>query len=122
MNMNLVVLCGRLTAPPEIREFESGATLIRSLITVRSDAPRRRVDVVPVTLWDPASDHPILTAAVGEEIWATGSVQRRFWSSAEGRQSRLEVVAHHVQLSCEIDPAAAMEIDGGRDSVTATVE
>lgn len=98
MDINLVILLGTLAAPPELREFESGSTLLRSLITVRSDGPRRRVDVVPVTLWDPAPDHELLSAAVGEGVWATGSVQRRFWSSTEGRRSRLEVVAHHVQI------------------------
>ena len=98
MDMNLVILLGKLAAPPELREFESGSTLLRSLITVRSDGPRRRVDVVPVTLWDPAPDHELMSAAVGETVWATGSVQRRFWSAAEGRRSRLEVVAHHVEI------------------------
>ena len=53
MDLNLVVLAGRLAAPPELRAFESGATLIRYLVTVRSEEPRRRVDVVPVTLWNP---------------------------------------------------------------------
>jgi single-strand DNA-binding protein len=122
MNLNLVVLCGRLAAPPEIRVFESGSTLVRSLITVRSDAPRRRVDVVPVTLWDPAPDHEILTAVVGEEVWTTGAVQRRFWSSAEGRRSRLEVVAHHIQLTRIVDVQAPAGSGPERDSVTATVE
>ncbi|MEA2002757.1 MAG: single-stranded DNA-binding protein [Actinomycetota bacterium] len=98
MDLNLVVLLGKLAAPAELREFESGSRLLRSLITVRSDGPRRRVDVVPVTLWDPPPDHELLSAAVGENVWATGSVQRRFWSAAEGRRSRLEIVAHHVQI------------------------
>ncbi len=98
MDLNLVILLGKLAASPELREFESGSTLLRSLVAVRSDGPRRRVDVVPVTLWDPAPDHELLTAAVGETVWVTGSVQRRFWSSTEGRRSRLEVVAHHVQI------------------------
>jgi single-strand DNA-binding protein len=98
MDYNVVVLSGKLAAPPELREFESGSRLVRSLITVRTDAPRRRVDVIPVTLWDPDPGHDILTADVGESVWAAGNVQRRFWSSAEGRLSRLEVVAHHVQV------------------------
>jgi single-strand DNA-binding protein len=98
MDYNVVVLSGKLAAPPELREFESGSRLVRSLITVRTDAPRRRVDVIPVTLWDPDPGHDILTADVGESVWAAGNVQRRFWSSVEGRLSRLEVVAHHVEV------------------------
>ena len=56
MDFNVVVLSGRLAAPPELRVFESGLRLVRYLITVRADEPRRRVDVVPVTLWEPSDD------------------------------------------------------------------
>ncbi|MDJ0665019.1 MAG: single-stranded DNA-binding protein [Acidimicrobiia bacterium] len=98
MDMNLTVLAGKLAAPPELRRFESGSCLVRSLVTVRSSSPRRRVDVIPVTLWDPPADHEIIEAIAGRPVWVVGTVQRRFWSVGEARQSRLEVVAHHVEL------------------------
>lgn len=97
MDLNLVVLCGRLAAPAEIRAFDSGSRLARYLITVRSEEPRR-VDVVPVTLWDPPDDLAEAEPAPGRAVWVAGSVQRRFWSGAEGRRSRLEVVADQVCL------------------------
>ena len=56
MDFNVVVLSGRLAAPPELRVFESGLRLVRYLVTVRADEPRRRVDVVPVTLWEPSDE------------------------------------------------------------------
>lgn len=96
MDLNLVVLAGRLAAPPEIRQFESGSVLARYLLTVRSEEPRRRIDVVPVTLWDPPDALLEAEPAAGSRVWASGAVQRRFWSSAEGRRSRLEVVASQV--------------------------
>ncbi|MDJ0924454.1 MAG: single-stranded DNA-binding protein [Acidimicrobiia bacterium] len=99
MDMNTVVLFGRLAAPPEVREFESGSSLVRSLITVRSNAPRRRVDVLPVTLWDPDPGHELLSATAGMAVYAVGSVQRRFWSTEKGRASRLEIVALHAELA-----------------------
>lgn len=97
LDLNLVVLCGRLAAPVEIRQFESGSRLARYLVTVRSEEPRR-VDVVPVTLWDPPADLVDAEPAPGQAVWVAGSVQRRFWSGAEGRRSRLEVVAEQVCL------------------------
>jgi single-strand DNA-binding protein len=103
MNMNVVILSGRLAAPPELREFESGSALVRALVTVRSDGPRRRVDVVPVTLWDPDPGHPILDAAAGVGVWVAGSLQRRFWSTTEGRRSRLELVANAIELRDDED-------------------
>ncbi len=97
MDVNLVVLAGKLAAPPEHRRFESGSSLLRSLVTVRSDAPRRRVDVVPVTLWNPGDDHELLGTTAGTPVWVVGTVQRRFWTKGETRTSRLEVVAHQIE-------------------------
>jgi single-stranded DNA-binding protein len=98
MDLNLVVLCGRLASPGELRVFESGTRLLRLLITVRTEEPTRRVDVVPVTLWDPAEEVVSAVTEPGIRIWAAGSVQRRFWAAEEGRRSRLEVVAHQVTV------------------------
>lgn len=97
MDINVVVISGKLAATPEVRSFDSGARLIRYLVTTRSEAPHRRIDVLPVTLWDP-DDELIAEAAVGQGVWIAGSVQRRFWAAAEGRRSRLEVVAQSVEL------------------------
>ena len=112
MDLNLVVLAGRLAAPPELRAFAGGSRLLRYLVTIRRDDPRRRVDVIPVTLWDPNDDEITRLPGKGDRVWVAGSVQRRFWESPEGRRSRLEVVADQVQVrdpdwASETDPAAA---------------
>lgn len=98
MDLNLVVLCGRLAAVPELRVFDSGTRLLRYLVTVRSEQPHRRVDVLPVTLWNPDVALVEREAVPGERVWVAGSVQRRFWEGAAGRRSRLEVIAEHVEL------------------------
>jgi single-strand DNA-binding protein len=95
MDLNLIVLAGRLAAPPEIRQFQSGGRLVRYLLTVRSEVPRR-VDVVPVTYWDPPNEVIDADPGPGRRVWVAGAVQRRFWSGAEGRRSRLEIVADHL--------------------------
>ncbi len=98
IDLNLTVLCGRIATDPEIRVFDSGTRLIRYLITVRSEAPRRRVDVVPVTLWDPGDDQVADPGERGRRVWVSGSVQRRFWESPDGRRSRIEIVAEQVNI------------------------
>jgi len=98
MDLNLIVLCGRLAVPPEIKVFESGTRLIRYLVTVRSEEPRRRVDVIPVSMWDPPQDLIEEAPETGQRIWACGSVQRRFWEAPDGRRSRIEVVAEQVTI------------------------
>ena len=96
MDLNLIVLCGRLAVDAELRTFDSGARLIRYLVTTRIDHPRRRVDVIPVTLWDPSPDLVDAPGGKGERIWVCGSVQRRYWESSDGRHSRIEIVAEQV--------------------------
>jgi single-strand DNA-binding protein len=100
MDLNLMVLAGRLAAPPELRQFESGSWLIRYLVTVRTEDPRR-VDVLPVTLWGPADDLIDAEPAPGRRVWVAGAVQRRFWNGSDGRRSRLELVANQVCLRDE---------------------
>jgi hypothetical protein len=66
--------------------------------------PRHRVDVVPVVMWDPPDELVDAEPDPGRRLWAAGAVQRRFWTGAQGRRSRLEVVAEQVCL--RPDPAA----------------
>ncbi len=108
LDLNMVVLCGRLAADPELREFESGSRLIRFLLTTRSDHPRRRVDVIPVTVWDPNDDLWADPGEKGQRFWLCGSVQRRFWEGMEGRRSRVEVVAEYATLKSfdDLEPVA----------------
>lgn len=98
MDLNVVVLSGRLAAPPELRQFESGARLARYLVTVRSEEPTRRVDVLPVTMWDPSDGLLDAQPTPGRGVWVVGSLQRRFWSGEDGRRSRLELIADQVCL------------------------
>ena len=98
MDLNLVVLCGRLASPGELREFESGTRLLRLLISLRTEDPTRRVDVVPVTFWNPEEDLVEAVKERGIRVWAVGAVQRRFWEDSEGRRSRVEIVALQVTV------------------------
>jgi single-stranded DNA-binding protein len=110
MDLNLAVFAGTLSAPPEIRTFESGSSLIRFLVTVRATEPRKRTDNLPIVLWDPPEGGSLDELERGDRIWAVATVQRRFWSAAEGRKSRVEIVAHHVEpipIEIEVETAEA---------------
>lgn len=88
---NLVVLKGTLATDPESRVYSSGASMSRLLVTVRTEEPRPRTDVIPVTVWEPARS--VREAVRGDKVDIVGQVHRRFWSDAEGRHSRVELVA-----------------------------
>ncbi|MGH7510931.1 MAG: single-stranded DNA-binding protein [Gemmatimonadales bacterium] len=103
MDLNLVVLAGKLATAPELRIFDSGSRLARYLVTVRTEQPRRRVDVIPVSLWDPPEELLAAEPHPGRRVWVAGTVQRRFWAAPDGRRSRLEVIADQVCLRDEAD-------------------
>ncbi|MBT8200186.1 MAG: single-stranded DNA-binding protein [Acidimicrobiia bacterium] len=104
-DVNIVVLRGNVVAEPEIRHFDSGAVMIRYLTTVRVTVPKRRLDVIPVTLWDPPEDLMRRPGTSHDRIWVLGSVQRRFWpmASHDRRRSRIEVVANRIDIGAAGD-------------------
>lgn len=108
MDLNLTVLCGRLATDAEIRVFDSGTRLIRYLVILRVEHPRKRTDVIPVTLWEPDEELVKAPGEKGDRIWVCGSTQRRYWESPDGRRSRIEVVAEQVNLKVDdLEPVAA---------------
>lgn len=104
-DLNLFVVSGRLAAAAQVNDFtdfqKGDVVNVRFLLTVRSNHPRRRVDVLPVVVWSPDDETlaALSAAAPGTRIWASGSVQRRFTDTGTGRTSRLEMVANAVAVS-----------------------
>jgi len=101
MDLNLIVIAGRIAAEPEVTTFASGARLLRLLVTVRSEEPRRRIDVLPIVMWDPPDEVLADEPSRGRGVWVAGTVQRRFWSADAGRTSRVEIVAHDIQFKTD---------------------
>jgi len=100
LHVNTVVIAGRIAAPPELRELDPGTRLLRYLVATESGTPTRRVDVIPVTKWDPSDVLVADPGSPGMSIEIVGSVQRRFWAAdmEGGRRSRLEIVADDIVL------------------------
>lgn len=94
---NLVVLAGTLVAPVVARRYASGVVRGELTVAIRSPGPPRRVDAIPVVWWDPPAD--ALDLAVGSHLSVVAGVRRRFWATAAGRESRLELHAAVVERS-----------------------
>ena len=92
--MNIVVLRGRLSSDPGVRELQSGSVLVSLEITTQeSDGVRSNA---PVAWFDPPRSSPVLHWKAGEEVLVLGSVRRRFYRAGGATQSRTEVVASQV--------------------------
>jgi single-strand DNA-binding protein len=86
--MNVVVLRGHLSRPPESRQLPSGAQLVTYEVTV--DREGSRAETVPV-VWE--ADGAPTDLEPDTEVVVVGRVRRRFFRAGGSTQSRTEVVA-----------------------------
>lgn len=94
---NEVRLVGRLGAEPESRELPSGDVLVQFRVVVdRPPAPSRgprrpSVDTLDCTVWTRRVRRSVLTWRAGDVVEVTGAMRRRFFRTAAGTASRVEV-------------------------------
>jgi len=89
MSVNVALVRGRLSSPPEVRVLESGRTLAVLQITARPyGAPAVSV---PVAAWDPPSWVECLDER--DEVLVVGTVRRRFYRTASATVSKVEIEA-----------------------------
>jgi single-strand DNA-binding protein len=90
--MNVCIISGRITRPPEHRVAGDG----RSLVTyeVAADRPQGGTESVPV-VWEGAPAVAV-DLDVDAEVVVVGRVRRRWFRTGGATQSRTEVVAQGV--------------------------
>jgi single-strand DNA-binding protein len=88
MSVNLAVVRGHLTSPPESRTLPSGRSLAVLQITTR---PAAGAISVPVAVWDPPAW--LVALDTGAELVAVGTVRRRFFRAGATTASRVELEA-----------------------------
>ncbi len=89
--VNLAVVSGTCSAPPEVRLLDSGTRVASLSIRCPADARDERATSVPVTVWNPAAW--VETLDRGDEVVVVGRVRRRFYSRPGGVGSRVDVDA-----------------------------
>lgn len=90
--MNIVVVQGSLSRPPQARDLPSGDRLVAYEVTVRTAG--HATESLPVVWFEPPARAAELPA--GTEVVVTGRVRRRFFRTPAGTGSRTEVVADLV--------------------------
>jgi single-strand DNA-binding protein len=92
--MNLVVLRGILSRPPEARALKSGDLLVSYEVTVAGrDGP---AESVPVVWFSPPGGAAAANLDADDAVVVVGRVRRRFFQAGGSTQSRTEVVADRV--------------------------
>jgi len=89
--VNLGVVCGPCSGPPEIRVLESGTRLASFAVRCPAGTTDERATSVPVTVWDPPAWLETLEA--GTEVVVVGRLRRRFYQRPGGVGSRVDLEA-----------------------------
>ena len=102
MNLNKVILGGRLTAAPELKQTGNGVAVVSFTIAVdrkyQKDA-EKKTDFITVVAWRQTAEFICKYFTKGSAIIVCGELQTRSWKDADGKNRyATEVVASEVSF------------------------
>ena len=112
LNLNKVILVGRLTAEPELKQTPSGVSVIRVTVAVNRRRTRnaeqneQQADFITVTAWRQTAEFISKYFRKGSAICVTGSIQTRTWTDQQGQK----------RYSTEVVVDDAMFVDSRNES------
>ena len=106
LNLNKVVLAGRLTADPELKQTQSGISVInftlaigRRFVSRNNEQSEQQTDFITVVAWRQTAEFISKYFRKGSAICITGSIQSRSWQDQQGqRRYATEVVADEAMF------------------------
>ena len=106
LNLNKVVLAGRMTADPELKQTPSGVSVLsftiavnRSYVSKNSDQGERQADFINVVAWRNTAEFISKYFRKGSAICVSGSIQTRSWQDQQGqRRYATEIVADEAMF------------------------
>lgn len=101
MAFNKVILMGRLTASPELKQTQNGTVVTSFSIAVDRKAKDTPCDFITVVAWKQTAEFICKYFKKGSAILVCGELQTRSWSDSQGnKRYATEVVANEVSF-CE---------------------
>jgi single-strand DNA-binding protein len=101
---NEVVLTGRVSACPQVRELPSGDILLTFRLIVDRDPPtagkqphRRQVDTIDCAVWTARVQRAVRSWHPDDVVEIQGALRRRFRRAPGGAISRVEVEVHKAR-------------------------
>ncbi len=107
LNLNKVILCGRLTADPELKQTTSGIAVVSFSLAVNrrfqsktaDGAQAQQADFINVVAWRQTAEFISRYFRKGSAICITGSIQTRRWQDQQGQtRYATEVVADEAMF------------------------
>lgn len=87
LNLNKVVLCGRLTATPELKQTTGGVSVCSFTLAVNRRFAKegdQNADFISVVAWRQTAEFITKYFDKGNSICITGSIQTRSWKDSKG--------------------------------------
>ena len=103
-NFNKVMLGGRLTADPELKQTQSGIAVVSFSIAVNrrfnsKDGAQPQADFFNVTAWRTTAEFVSRYFRKGSSIFVVGSIQNRTWTDSQGaKRYATDIVADEVSF------------------------
>ena len=107
LNLNKVILCGRLTADPELKQTPSGIAVVSFSLAVNrrfqsrgtDGAQAQQADFINVVAWRQTAEFISRYFRKGSALCITGSIQTRSWQDQQGQKRyATEVVADEAMF------------------------
>ncbi|MBR3863485.1 MAG: single-stranded DNA-binding protein, partial [Clostridia bacterium] len=108
LNLNKVVLCGRLTADPELKQTQSGIAVVTFTLAVNrrfqartgdTNAQAQQADFITLVAWRQTAEFISKFFKKGSALCVTGSIQTRSWQDNQGqRRYATEVVVDEAMF------------------------
>ena len=129
LNLNKVILCGRLTADPELKQTPSGIAVVSFTLAVNrrfqtksaDGAPtQQQADFISVVAWRATAEFISRYFRKGSALCVTGSIQTRSWQDQQGQKRyATEVVADEAMFVDSKNESGAAGGQYGADSYNA---
>ena len=105
LHRNEVLLIGRVSGEPEVRQMPSGDEMVSLRLVVRRPAPkvgrasgsRQVIDTIDCGGWLAGPKRAMLGLRSGDTVQIVGSVHRRFYRVGPGPASRYEIEVAKVK-------------------------
>lgn len=106
LNLNKVVLAGRLTGDPELKQTQSGVSVTsfslainRRYVSRNNEQAEQQTDFINVVAWRQTAEFICKYFRKGSAICVTGSIQTRSWQDNQGqRRYATEVVVDEAMF------------------------
>ena len=128
LNLNKVVLCGRLTADPELKQTQSGIAVVTFTLAVNrrfqsrtaDQAQAQQADFISVVAWRQTAEFISKYFKKGSALCVTGSLQSRSWQDQQGnKRYATEVVVDDAMFVDSRNEAGAAPAGYTPDAYTA---